>query len=347
MVEKRQVGGVRARKSVVSRAGRRAAYLQSRVRPASTPTTSADSVKRAVEVYLADCRARGLAARTIEAYSTALQYKLLPWLQEQGIERMGEVSEQDLGRLAAEMLEHQPLARESVRTYLRHIGFFLTWWAKEDDGPRLRTPSIRSESRIAKTLTPEQMQALQLAPSSERDRLMLQLLCETGVRASELLGLRTQDILADHTHRRYLLHIRGKGARDRRVPISPALYRRISAYISRTRPEETFSDRVFLAERRSPRSGRFDPLEVWGLRDIVIDASLRAGLEPADFPKLGPHLLRKSFTRMALKRGMDSEQLRAVLGHVDTRMIREVYGQLQSEDAYESLMKVLYDDRRR
>jgi integrase len=289
--------------------------------------------------YLSHKKAEGLARRSLEAYQLSLEKVLLPFLRAHDLDYPDQLSEQ-MGRDLSIALQARGLARATVQTYLRQIQFFLDWlWKQGELRARLQLPRLRSERRIVKTLEPQQLLSLQAAAFSERDRLILQVLSETGLRAGELARLRIGDLEAD-PYRRHSLHVRGKGAKDRLVPISPALYRGLRRYVDHVRPLESDTDRLFVSLNRSRLSGRYEALQVDGLQGVVERAAKTAGINRRDFPKLGPHLIRKSFTRNTLRQGsVDSEAMRSMLGHSDTRMIREVYGQLEAIDSYDGFME--------
>lgn len=313
-----------------------------------------------VEAYLTQARPR-LRARSLESYTASLTV-LLRFLGERGIERIDQVTQATAAELA-DWLSRQvgpqgrPLATETQRTYLRQIDFFWGWCEREGLLGHVRNPKPRAEHKIARTLDARQLEAMIAAMPDERDRLLLRLMCETGLRIGELVRLNVMDLEAEPAYRRYFLHVRAedsqdhrggaKDHRDRLLPISLALYRGLQNYIERLRPQDTMSDALFLNKWRSRRTGLYDPVSTDTLQELVKRAARRAGIDAQEYPKLGPHLLRKSFTRIALSRGMDSEKLRVVLGHADTRQIREVYGQLNGRDVHADLMKVLYEDRRR
>jgi len=314
-----------------------------------------------VELYLDDVRAR-LRPKSVEAYSTALHRVLMPYLDEARITYPEDVDQRALTGLAGSLARQvgprgKPLAVETRRSYLRQIDFFWAWLEREGYTGRLRNPKPRAEHKITRTLEREQLEAMMHALPHERDRLMLQVLIETGMRVGELVRLDVDDLESEPGYRRQWLHVRAEASadrrqgakdhQDRRLPVAPALYHRLRRYVDELRPDETMSPALFLNKWRSRESGLYDPVTTDSVHEVVKRAGRRAGIDLRAYPGFGPHLLRKSFTRLALSRGMDSEKLRVVLGHADTRMIREVYGQLQSEDVYSDLMKVLYQDRRR
>ncbi len=106
-------------------------------------------------------------------------------------------------------------------------------------------------------LSRHEMQRIEELASRERDKLIVRILADTGIRLGELLGLRPASVI-DRDGRHYL-HVSGKGQRDRLVPITPILHERLARYVVVTGPIHSGSDILFLAARRS-HAGRFEPL---------------------------------------------------------------------------------------
>lgn len=104
------------------------------------------------------------------------------------------------------------------------------------------------------------------AAKTERDALIVRLLADTGIRVGELVGLRIADL--DRQPQAAFIKVRGKGGKDRKVPISPALQRRLAVYIERKRPRESASDRLFLSLKRRP-GGDYAPLTTSGVDQLI------------------------------------------------------------------------------
>jgi integrase len=101
-------------------------------------------------------------------------------------------------------------------------------------------------------LSREEINRLEDAATDERDKLIIRLLGDTGLRLGELLSLRIRDLL-EETRRRFL-RVRGKEAKERKVPCPVPLYQRVLTYATRGRPRDTNSEYIFLTSRRSAHS---------------------------------------------------------------------------------------------
>lgn len=293
---------------------------------------------RLVEDYLMACAARGLSPKTLKgAYRFPLERVFLPFCEREGISEPGQVSQRALNRLSVELLEAgpsgKPLSRFSVNSYVGAVNLFLGWAAREGEMQKLRAQSPRLPQRVVAVLNRPEIERLEDAAGHERDKVIVRVLADTGLRASELLGLRVRDLI--QRDRQYLLHVTGKGSRERLVPVPPAVYRRLSR-LTRGR---ALDERVFLTLRRQS-SGEYEPLSQAGLGQMLATLGEVAGFEQ----QIHPHLLRHSFATWALTRGMNPIQLAQILGHSSLRMIQSVYSHLSTGDAYEALMKVLAAD---
>jgi site-specific recombinase XerD len=177
------------------------------------------------------------------------------------------------------------------------------------------------------------------AARNERDKLIVRLLADAGLREGELVGLRLADLRdVKQADRRVLfsLKVTGKGSRDRMVPIQPAMYRRIQAYVSQYRPKDSGSTRLFLASRKRPH-GDYAPLTGSGVRQMIGSLGEQARIGK----RVYPHLLRHSFATYFLQKGGSALDLAKILGHSSLTMITTVYAHLSDSDSDRAMMRVL------
>jgi integrase len=179
-----------------------------------------------------------------------------------------------------------------------------------------------------------EIDALEGACPTERDRIIIRVLGDCGLRAAELCALAPDDIR--RRDRQAFLHVRGKGERDREVPLPPALLRRLERYLRDGRPEDTRAANLFVSLRRG-RSGDYEPLTPSGLLQLVRGAANRARITK----KVDTHLLRHSMITNALRAGMNPLLLSRIVGHSSLRMIEQVYSHLNTSDAYEAMLESL------
>lgn len=150
-----------------------------------------------------------------------------------------------------------------------------------------------------------------------RNRAILLTLFDTGLRASELCNLQLEHLLPDGT-----LYVRlGKGAKDRRVPVSQTTRKAISKYVNKERPESR-SSALFLSNSRQALTGN-------GLGQFLERLSREAGID-----RKTPHAFRRGFAVAFIKNGADLVRLRDVLGHTTIAMSTR-YAVMSSDDLKE------------
>ncbi len=187
---------------------------------------------------------------------------------------------------------HRYLAREGIE--------------QDDPSGRLRPP--KAPRRLPKALTIDQVERLLQAPPSEepigiRDRALLELLYATGARVSEAVGLDVDDLAHGD-----VLRLRGKGSKERIVPIGSFARDAVDAYLTRVRPglatKGRASARLFLGARGAPLSRQ----SAWL---VIRSAAERAQITA----EVSPHTLRHSFATHLLQGGADVRVVQELLGH--------------------------------
>ncbi len=187
------------------------------------------------------------------------------------------------------------------------------------DAPRLGRPlpKILSEAEVARLI-----EVAQAWPDEEgvRLRAILELLYATGLRISELTTLPLASAQRDP---RFLL-VRGKGGKERLVPLSPPSRQALSAYLacrSRFLPEGGASRFLF------PSRGREGHLTRQRCGQLLKELALAAGLDPA---RLSPHVLRHAFASHLLDHGADLRSVQQMLGHADIATT-QIYTHVQGD----------------
>lgn len=169
------------------------------------------------------------------------------------------------------------------------------------DLPRLdrNLPDTLSEAEVSQLLSVE----LPDNPLGLRDRALLEVLYASGLRASEITGLRLENIL----HEERLLRVIGKGNRERLVPVGEKAITAIERWLARGRPllvKSKTGGEVFLGDH----GRRLTTARIW---QIVQEMTKLSGLQK----KIWPHLLRHSFATHLLSHGADLRAIQEMLGH--------------------------------
>lgn len=253
----------------------------------------------------------GLSVNTILAYGRDLR-DFLTFCSDGGVTEIAGVNTHLVQMYLGEMVR-QDKSENSAKRALVAIRMFLRF-AKlrgliEDDGSEiLESPKVWQ--RLPTVCNKQQVLKLLQAPSPEepfylRDRALLELLYATGVRASEVAGLKTTDLNLDIGYLRCF----GKGNKERVVPLGKVAIAATLEYLRDLRPRlirpksESF---VLLSRTGRPLSR----IEVWRL---VKKYALRAGMPR----KVTVHTLRHCFATHLLSGGADLRSVQEMLGHVD------------------------------
>lgn len=296
-------------------------------------------VQEAIEGYLLDCQVRGLSGRTVEWYAQKLQH-IGGWLGEQGVMTLEKVTPNHLRAFILHMQEtdanaNNPLRPKekgklvsplTVKGYVQTLKTFFRWCISEgllEKDPSVRVVRPKLPRYLIPTLSVEQIETLMNAcdPTTAigfRDQLMMLLLLDTGIRVSELCGLKLGDI-----HEDYIL-VTGKGSKQREIGISPMLGKYLWKYIRLYRKPADPDDQHLL------HSFRGVPLTPDGVDNILGVIRRRAGLTDV---RVSPHVFRHTFARMYLARGGDVYKLSRLMGHTGVE-ITQIY--LKDVQAWEA-----------
>jgi integrase/recombinase XerD len=261
---------------------------------------------RHVEAFLEMLAAeRGAAKNTILAYQADLEdLESFARARAAGVAGLSVTQLRDfLGELASQGLAARTAARKL--STIRQFHRFLLREAIRDDDPATALDSPRLPKSLPKYLSESEVDALLEGAASLKRAPMaiaaLEILYATGLRVSELLSLPAGALSSDAM----ILMVRGKGGKERIVPLSDAA--RDAA-------------RAMLAARAKPGRHLFpgrDPRRAMtrqGFALVLKQAALAGGLDPA---RVSPHVLRHSFASHMLARGADLRSLQMLLGHAD------------------------------
>lgn len=273
---------------------------------------------------------RGLAARTAEAYRRDLTDMLL-WLRRQGKSGLADLSEPDIeGWLrAGRSIGLAPSTRSRRLSALRSFLRFLRESGAREDDPARRLEGPRRRRPLPKVLGEGQVEALLNAPPADdprglRDRAMLEVLYATGLRVSELCGLRTRQL----DLRRGLVRVVGKGSRERVVPLGKAALAALRDYLDHGRSALEPTGEVLFPGRGGAsltRQAFWQNIKRW---------AVEVGIPPA---RISPHVLRHSFATHLVEHGADLRTVQTLLGHKDISTT-EIYTHVARER-----LRALYD----
>lgn len=250
---------------------------------------------------------KGLSANTILSYGRDLE-KYSLFLKKEKID-WTRVDEETLARF----IHHQSQAGLQARSLARLISALRSFYkfllldglVKKDPSADLSSP--KTWMILPKYLTVQEVEDLLRQPDDKdlhglRDRAMLEVLYATGLRVSELIQLRPKDLNLDDGY----LICRGKGGKERVVPLGKSAAAATKKYIEEARPrlQKKQTEALFLTRFGDlfTRQGFWKTLRGYGQK---------AGLAS----KISPHILRHSFATHLLERGADLRSVQLMLGH--------------------------------
>lgn len=286
----------------------------------------------AVDEYLTHLRLeRRLAENTLESYARDLG-DLLRHAAGSG-RAIEALSRQDLEAWVRSQMGAARSPRSVARTVACARGFYryLARHGRIAESPALDLQAPRSWRVLPKFLTGDAVELLLQAPdvrtpSGIRDRAIIELLYATGLRVSELVALRSQDLQLAAGY----LTTTGKGRKQRLVPIGDEAVAWVRRYVAEARP-------LLLGRRTSPRlfvnARRGTGLSRVGCWKLLKGYARQIGLAE----HISPHVLRHSFATHLLERGADLRAIQMMLGHSDLSTT-QIYTHI-----LDARMRVIYD----
>ncbi len=266
----------------------------------------------AISLFLTHVRVeKGLSANTVAAYRRDLA-KFNTFAQKRKL-MLETISRDDLVDFLAGMYREKLESRTVARHLVTMRNFFRFAQVQElitaDPSLNLESPKVRRT--LPGYLKLEEVDRLLAQPDAKtplglRDRAMLEVLYSTGLRVSELIGLRVTDLDAKVGCIRCI----GKGDKERIVPAGRKALGMVEKYLRDARPKllrQGAASQALFVNRRG------DPLSRVGVWKILSAYGRRAGLRVA----LTPHMLRHSFATHLLERGADLRSVQLMLGHAD------------------------------
>lgn len=210
-----------------------------------------------------------------------------------------------------------------------------------DDNPAIQIAGPGRDKRLPKTLSMEEVDALIAAASeqarTETDRLrntcLMELLYATGMRVSELVGLPVSAARGDPR----MLLVRGKGGKERLVPLSSPARGALAQWLDRRDRDEELARKKGKPASKFlfPSRGKAGHLTRHRFYGLIKDLAVHAGISPA---KVTPHTLRHAFATHLLANGADLRSIQTLLGHADVSTT-EIYTHVLDERLKELVLE--------
>lgn len=303
--------------------------------------------------FLSALQARGLSPRTIRAYAFDLLL-LYRWLHATG-KALRDLIPPDLLAFVAAQREAQAEPK-SINRRLSTARLLYRFWMNRELGfgtrvslpgayykapgrdhylgiHQLRRRGVRKlrviePRKLVEPLTPEQVRAFLRSVTRYRDLSIVHLMLLCGLRSHEVLGLNVEDIVFDDSR----IRVRGKGERDRALPLPAVLAQIIRQYQQLERPRQCAEKRLFVVLQGIKR-GR--PMTAAGLRSLFRHRRRRAALTMAN-----PHRFRHTFGADMARAGVRLPILQQMMGHADL-MTTMQYVRLSMADVADEFHRAL------
>jgi integrase/recombinase XerD len=237
--------------------------------------------------------------------------KFIQWLQGQSVSTPAEIDARRVRAYLAKLID-EGKSSTTIHGHARAVRTLLRFWYAEKYIPELIVFAMpKIERKRLPVLSAEQVRSL-LALCNAREKALMLLMVDTGLRRSEVVALNWGDLDILSGLARV---VRGKGGKARSVVVGTTTRRALLAY-RRTLPTDTIP--LFLSQRGDRLTGN-------GLRELLLRLSKRANIT------FSAHALRRTFVILSLRAGMDVLHLQALLGHSSLDMVQH-YAQMVDDD---------------
>jgi integrase/recombinase XerD len=290
------------------------------------------------EQYIIDLENRGRAQGTIGIRRRVVDGLLIRWLSERAVTDIEQVTLPLLRQFVNYLINSDSekrfpgasikgrLAPSTIDGYVTIVKTFFNWCVDEEllsASPARRVQGPKVPEKVTKTFADDQLARLFGVCDAEtklgfRNYVIVVLLLDTGMRVSELVGLRLSDVKP-----RYVM-VHGKGQKEREIGLHPEAGKLLWKYIAKFRTVPGVeSDYVFLGGR--------GPLTVSGVEQLFLKLKKDAGIEDV---RVSPHTLRHTFSKRYLENGGELFKLSRELGHSDVQITANKYlGDFKSTEA--------------
>lgn len=288
--------------------------------------------KESLEEFLFECEVNGLAKETIKNYSYNIK-KFLQFAEKNNIFKVQDLTKQ-ICKSYVIYLRKKEYEETYINTTITTTNLFLKYMHEEGYiNESLNIKLIKEKDKVIETFTDVEVQAMLQTFKKRnyidiRDKTIMMMLIDTGMRAGEVCKLEVTDIKDN-----MILFVQGKGKKERYVPFSPALRKQMMRY--ERAKESYFMDKLYLPNYYFlSKDGR--QITRFVLQWMVAKAGEKAGVSRK---KCFPHNFRHYFAISSLKNGLDLYSLSRVLGHAEIETTTVYTSSIKDKEIQELSLK--------
>jgi integrase/recombinase XerD len=267
---------------------------------------------------------KGLSKNTLESYGRDVG-KFLVFLEERGVKSVHEIKYENILDFLSIFKKQGFSDTTTVRTIVSIKQFFkyllIEKIIKEDPSSQIQTPKMKKS--IPGVISLEDVEKILSSPDEKtpegvRDLAMLELLYATGIRVSELINLKQNEVNFEMG----FIIVYGKGSKERIVPMGAEAQEKLKAYMEKSRPallKQRECKELFVTRRGKGMSRQ-------GFWKLIKGYALKSNIPKS----ISPHTLRHSFATHLLERGADLRTIQIMLGHSDISTT-QIYTHVENE----------------
>jgi len=268
-----------------------------------------------VSIYLATKKLDGLSLKTLKNYALHLR-RFSNCFQKD----VKDVTTMDIRMFLADLVKDKGLKNSSLETEKSIIKSFFTWLEDEDyidKSPTRKIKKTKTEKRVRKSLTVEELELMRDSCKTSRQRALLEFIFSTGGRLSEIVQINRSNINWSENS----VNIIGKGDKERTILFSPKAKIYLQKYFLERKCDPNNDDPLFISSKKpyARLKGRAIEVEIAKIAE-------QAGIDKAVFP----HLLRHTFATLGHRAGMPLDILQELMGHSDPSTT-QIYAALDNE----------------
>lgn len=265
---------------------------------------------------------KGLSPASIDSYKQDLKH-YSAFLETKSIKNLDDIDSNILVSFLKSLRDKGMSAKTVTRiqSTLRNFHQFLLNENLASNNPATRLLAVKEEKKLPEYLTVEEMEKLLNTPddtlSGKRDKAMMELLYASGIRVSELIGINITEVNNDMG----FVRVRGKGSKERIVPITDYVAGLLNEYIKEVRIQllkDENTDRLFITNRGKGFTRQ-------GLWKTIKKYEMLSGIDR----RITPHTFRHSFATHLIENGADLRAVQEMLGHSDISTT-QIYTQISA-----------------